>query len=316
MDMEQTENEYVAEYTMYLRLEKGLSVHTVKAYLRDLDRLFRFAVSEGTDVLKITYADMQQFLAQLNDDGISARSKARVLSGVKSFYRFLILEERLAVDPTELIEGPKIGVTLPNVLTVDEVNRILDSIDLSTPTGQRNRAIMELLYSCGLRVSELTSLTFSDIYFDEEFIRVRGKGEKQRLIPISQTALHEIRKYLLDRNSLPIKKGFEDRLFLNKHGRGLTRAMIFYIIREQTLSAGIRKKVSPHTFRHSFATHLLEGGANLRAIQMMLGHDKITTTELYTHISREFLRKEIIHCHPRNRAEATSLRRQDTASEE
>ncbi|MDR2469093.1 MAG: site-specific tyrosine recombinase XerD [Tannerella sp.] len=307
------EHEHVAGYTMYLRLEKGLSAHTVKAYLRDLEKLFRFALSEGTDVLKISYTDLQQFLAQLNDAGISARSQARILSGIKSFYRFLMLEERLSVDPTELIEGPKTGMKLPNVLTVDEVNRILDSIDLSTATGQRNRAILEVLYSCGLRVSELTSLAFSDIYFEEEFIRVKGKGEKQRLIPISQTALREIRKYLLDRNSLHIKKGFEDRLFLNRRGRGLTRAMIFYIIKEQVTFVGIRKTVSPHTFRHSFATHLLEGGANLRAIQMMLGHEKITTTELYTHINREFLRKEIINCHPRNRRELISLRKQDAS---
>jgi integrase/recombinase XerD len=299
--MKKTENDYINKYQTYLRLEKGLSANTIEAYLDDLEKLFRFATGEGTDILQITYKDLQQFVAQLKDISISPRSQARIISGIKSFYRFLLLEDYLRTDPTELLEAPKIGMKLPEVLTVNEINRILDSIDLSTPAGQRNRAMLEVLYSCGLRVSELTNLAYSDVYFDEEFIRVKGKGNKQRLVPISQTALHEIRNYLYDRNRITVQKGFEDRLFLNQRGKGLTRVMIFYIIKTQAALAGIRKTISPHTFRHSFATHLLEGGANLRAIQMMLGHEKITTTELYTHIDREFLRKEIINHHPRNK---------------
>ncbi|MDR3262344.1 MAG: site-specific tyrosine recombinase XerD [Tannerella sp.] len=299
--MKKTENEYINKYQTYLRLEKGLSANTIEAYLDDLAKLFRFVTGEGTDILRITYKDLQQFVAQLKDIGISPRSQARIISGIKSFYRFLLLEDYLRIDPTELLEAPKIGMKLPEVLTVNEINRILDSIDLSTPAGQRNRAMLEVLYSCGLRVSELTNLAYSDVYFDEEFIKVNGKGNKQRLVPISQTALHEIRNYLHDRNRITVQKGFEDRLFLNQRGKGLTRVMIFYIIKTQAALAGIRKTISPHTFRHSFATHLLEGGANLRAIQMMLGHEKITTTELYTHIDREFLRQEIISHHPRNK---------------
>lgn len=301
--MNKQANDPVEKYKTYLRLEKGLSLHTVEAYLDDLNKLFRFAADEKRPVLEIQYADLQQFVAQLCDTGISARSQARIISGIKSFYRFLVLEDYLRSDPTELLEAPKIGMKLPEVLTVDEINRILDSIDLSTPTGQRNRAMLEVLYSCGLRVSELIGLNHSDVYFDEQFIRVEGKGNKQRLVPISETALHEIRKYLYDRNTLTVQKGSEDTLFLNRRGTKLTRVMVFHVIKAQTEAAGIHKTVSPHTFRHSFATHLLEGGANLRAIQLMLGHEKITTTELYTHLDREFLRREIINHHPRNKNE-------------
>ena len=228
-----------------------------------------------------------------------ARSSA-VLSGIRSFYRFLLLDDYISSDPTELIESPKIGMKLPEVLTVNEINRILDSIDLTTPEGQRNRAMLEVLYSCGLRVSELINLRYADIYPKEGFIRVEGKGGKQRLVPISEVALREIRNYLVDRNQMTPKKGFEDILFLSKRGTSLSRIMVFHIIKQQTEIAGVHKNVSPHTFRHSFATHLLEGGANLRAIQEMLGHESITTTEIYTHIDREFLRKEILEHHPRN----------------
>ncbi|MCD8136766.1 MAG: tyrosine-type recombinase/integrase, partial [Parabacteroides gordonii] len=225
----------------------------------------------------------------------------RIISGIKSFYRLLLLGEYITVDPTELLESPKIGLKLPEVLTVNEINDILDSIDLSLPEGQRNRAMLEVLYSCGLRVSELTSLRYSDVYFDEGFIKVEGKGSKQRLVPISDTAIREIKNYLLDRNLVAVKKGYEDILFLSRRGTGLSRIMVFHVIKQQAEMAGIKKNVSPHTFRHSFATHLLEGGANLRAIQDMLGHEKITTTEIYTHIDREFLRKEILEHHPRSR---------------
>jgi len=295
------ESDIIRKYNTYLRLEKSLSPNTLDAYTRDLDKLLSFAADEKKKVTEITYSDLQQFVARLHDIGIHPRSQARIISGVKSFYNFLLLEDYLTVDPTELLEMPKIGMKLPEVLTLNEVNAILDSIDLSLPEGQRNRAMLEVLYSCGLRVSELTSLRHSDVYFEEGFIKVEGKGSKQRLVPISETAIREIRNYLFDRNGVNVKKGHEDILFLSRRGTALSRIMVFHVIKVQTEAAGIHKNVSPHTFRHSFATHLLEGGANLRAIQEMLGHEKITTTEIYTHIDREFLRKEILEHHPRNK---------------
>ena len=291
----------IGKYKTWLRLEKSLSANSIEAYLTDLDKLTRFIESEGKDYTDITYQDLQQFVAQLRDIGIHPRSQARIISGIKSFYRFMLLDEYITVDPTELLESPKIGLKFPEVLTVNEINDILDSIDLSLPEGQRNRAMLEVLYSCGLRVSELTSLRYSDVYFDEGFIKVEGKGSKQRLVPISDTAIREIKNYLLDRNLVAVKKGYEDILFLSRRGTGLSRIMVFHVIKQQAEMAGVKKNVSPHTFRHSFATHLLEGGANLRAIQDMLGHEKITTTEIYTHIDREFLRKEILEHHPRSR---------------
>ena len=294
-------NNIIDKYKTCLRLEKSLSANSIEAYLTDLDKLIRFVESEGKDFATISYQDLQQFVAQLRDIGIHPRSQARIISGIKSFYRFLLLDEYITADPTELLESPKIGLKLPEVLTVNEINDILDTIDLSLPEGQRNRAMLEVLYSCGLRVSELISLRYSDVYFDEGFIRVEGKGSKQRLVPISETAIREIKNYLLDRNRMVVKKGFEDILFLSRRGTALSRIMVFHIIKQQTEMAGVHKNVSPHTFRHSFATHLLEGGANLRAIQEMLGHEKITTTEIYTHIDRQFLRKEILEHHPRSR---------------
>lgn len=294
-------NNIIDKYKTWLRLEKSLSANSIEAYLTDLDKLIRFVESEGKDFATISYQDLQQFVAQLRDIGIHPRSQARIISGIKSFYRFLLLDEYITADPTELLESPKIGLKLPEVLTVNEINDILDTIDLSLPEGQRNRVMLEVLYSCGLRVSELISLRYSDVYFDEGFIRVEGKGSKQRLVPISETAIREIKNYLLDRNLMVVKKGFEDILFLSRRGTALSRIMVFHIIKQQTEMAGVHKNVSPHTFRHSFATHLLEGGANLRAIQEMLGHEKITTTEIYTHIDRQFLRKEILEHHPRSR---------------
>ena len=294
-------NNIIDKYKTWLRLEKSLSANSIEAYLTDLDKLIRFVESEGKDFATISYQDLQQFVAQLRDIGIHPRSQARIISGIKSFYRFLLLDEYITADPTELLESPKIGLKLPEVLTVNEINDILDTIDLSLPEGQRNRAMLEVLHSCGLRVSELISLRYSDVYFDEGFIRVEGKGSKQRLVPISETAIREIKNYLLDRNRMVVKKGFEDILFLSRRGTALSRIMVFHIIKQQTEMAGVHKNVSPHTFRHSFATHLLEGGANLRAIQEMLGHEKITTTEIYTHIDRQFLRKEILEHHPRSR---------------
>lgn len=295
------QNDIIKRYKTYLRLEKALSDNSIDAYLTDIDKLTNFAESEGKHYRDVTYADLQQFVAGLRDIGIHPRSQKRIISGIKSFYRFLFIDGFISADPTELLESPKIGLKLPTVLTVNEINRILDSIDLTQPEGQRNRAMLEVLYSCGLRVSELTSLRLSDIYFDEGFISVIGKGNKQRLVPISQTALKEIRYYLEDRELMPVKKGYEDTLFLSRRGTALSRIMVFHVVKVQTELAGIQKNVSPHTFRHSFATHLLEGGANLIAIQEMLGHENVTTTEIYTHIDREFLRKEILEHHPRSK---------------
>ncbi len=291
----------VDRYQIYLRLEKSLSPNSVDAYLHDLDKLMDFAEAEQTDPANLTYEVLQQFMAQLHDLGIHPRSQARIISGVKSFYRFLQLERLIENDPTELLEMPKIGMKIPEVLSVNEINALIETIDLSQPEGQRNRAMLEVLYSCGLRVSELINLRYSDVYFEEEFIKVEGKGSKQRLVPISPIALKEIKNYLFDRNRIPVKKGFEDFLFLNRRGTAISRVMIFYIIKQQAELAGIKKNVSPHTFRHSFATHLLEGGAHLIAIQKMLGHENIRTTEIYAHIDREFLRKEILEHHPRSK---------------
>ena len=301
--MAQKEKDIIDKYTTYISLVKGLSGNTLEAYLNDLDKLLNFIGNEpDISLLSITYENLQQFVAQLSDIGISARSQARIISGVKSFYRFLLTEEYLETDPTELLESPKIGQKLPEVLTVHEVDNLINSIDLSKAEGQRNRAMLETLYSCGIRVTELISLKYSNVYFDEQFIIVKGKGDKQRLVPISQKAIQDIRNYLIDRHRIKVQKGFEDTLFLNRRGNGLSRIMVFHIIKEQAEIAGIKKNISPHTLRHSFATHLLEGGANLRIIQTMLGHESITTTEIYTHIDREFLRKEIIEHHPRNRS--------------
>ncbi len=287
------------KYETYLKLERGLSPNSIDAYLRDLEKLRNFAADENKSVLEISYADLQQFVARLCDIGIHPRSQARIISGIKSFYHYLLLDGYLETDPTELLESPKIGLKLPEVLSVEEIDAIIGSIDLSKPEGHRNRAMLEILYSCGLRVSELIHLRYADVYPREGFVKVEGKGSKQRLVPISDKALHEIKLYLPDRGKIVAQRGCEDLLFLNRRGGMLTRVMVFLIIKQQTALAGIHKTVSPHTFRHSFATHLLEGGANLRAIQAMLGHEKITTTEIYTHIDREFLRREILEHHPR-----------------
>ncbi|MDR1437160.1 MAG: site-specific tyrosine recombinase XerD [Candidatus Symbiothrix sp.] len=289
-------------YETHLMLEKALSPNSVAAYMDDLNKLLNYLNVIEKNPLDVALKDLQALVVSLHELGINPRSQARVVSGIKSFYRFLLLEELIKEDPTELLESPKIGLKLPEFLTVEEINSLISVIDLSQPEGQRNRAILETLYSCGLRVSELTGLRFSDLYLEEGFIKVEGKGSKQRLVPVSQTAIREINLYLLDRQCIPVKKGFEDILFLNRRGTSLSRIMIFYIIKAYTELAGITKTVSPHTFRHSFATHLLEGGANLRAIQQMLGHEKIATTEIYTHLDRDFLRSEILQHHPRNRA--------------
>lgn len=291
----------VNSYLTYLRLEKSLSPHSVEAYRKDVSKLINYLNSLSKHPQEVVLDDLQNLLIVLHEMNINPRSQARIISGIKSFYRFLTLEKLIEIDPTELLEGPKIGIKLPEFLTVDEINDIISTIDLSQTEGQRNKAILETLYSCGLRVSELTNLRLSDLYLEEGFIRVLGKGSKQRLVPISQTAVKEINLYFLDRKQIPIKKGFEDILFLSRRGTALSRIMIFHIVKVHTELAGIKKTVSPHTFRHSFATHLLEGGANLRAIQSMLGHEKIATTEIYTHLDRDFLRSEILEHHPRNK---------------
>ena len=290
----------IRKYQQYLKLEKALSANTLDAYLTDLNKLLCFLKTENIDMLAVTLDDLQRFAAGLHDIGIHPRSQARILSGIKSFFHFLVMTDYRENDPSELLEGPKIGFKLPEVLTVEEIDTIISTVDMSKKEGQRNRAILETLYSCGLRVSELCNLKLSELYFDEGFIKVEGKGSKQRLVPISPRAIKEIKYWLLDRNLGKIKKGFEDYVFLARWGNSISRIMVFHLIKELAEKAGITKNISPHTFRHSFATHLLEGGANLRAIQCMLGHESIATTEIYTHIDRNMLRSEIIEHHPRN----------------
>ena len=288
-------------YRQYLLLEKSLSPNTLEAYIDDALKLLDYMDECSVDITQVTLEDLHGFAAAMGDIGIAPRSQARIISGIKSLFRFLNLDGYCENDPSELLEAPKIGRHLPDVLSVEEIDSIIGQIDLSTQEGQRNRAMIETMYSCGLRVSELCSIKMEDLFLDEGFIRVTGKGSKQRLVPISSRAIHEIRLYLNDRCHIEIKSGAEPFLFLSlRRGRPLSRIMVFDIVKDLTAKAGIRKTVSPHTFRHSFATHLLEGGANLRAIQCMLGHEKISTTEIYTHIDRSRLREEIVCHHPRN----------------
>ena len=288
-------------YRQYLLLEKSLSPNTLEAYMDDALKLLGYMDDCGIDIVQVTLDDLHGFAAAMGDLGIAPRSQARIISGTKSLFRFLCLDGFREDDPSELLEAPKIGRHLPDVLSVEEIDNIIGQINLSLPEGQRNKAMIETMYSCGLRVSELCSLKMEDLFLDEEFIRVTGKGSKQRLVPISGRAIHEIKLWLTDRCHIDIKPGAEPYLFLSlRRGRPLSRIMVFDIVKDLTAKAGITKTVSPHTFRHSFATHLLEGGANLRAIQCMLGHEKISTTEIYTHIDRSRLREEIVAHHPRN----------------
>ena len=300
--MKRTEktDKILVKYRQYLKLEKSLSDNTVDAYLTDLDKLLAYLTLENINILDVRLENLEDFSAGLHDIGIHPRSQARILSGIRSFYRFLIMEDYLESDPTELLESPQTGFKLPEVMTVEEIDLLIGSIDRGTKEGQRNRAILETLYSCGLRVSELCNLKLSELYFEEGSIKVEGKGSKQRLVPISPRAIKEIRLYFTDRNLMKIKPGFEDFVFISNFGKNISRIMVFHIIKELAERIGLKKKISPHTFRHSFATHLLEGGANLRAIQCMLGHESIGTTEIYTHIDRNMLRSEIIEHHPRN----------------
>ena len=290
----------IGKYRWYMKLERNYSENTLDAYMSDLQKLLDYVGSEGLHVLDVKLDDLRNFVAALVDIGISARSQSRILSGVRTFYTFLILDGYIEDDPTELLEWPKIGEHLPEVLSVEEVDRLEQACDLSKWEGQRNRTIIEVLFSCGLRVSELINLRLSDLFLDEKFIRVMGKGKKERLVPISESAIKELQYWFMDRNLMKIKPGEEDFVFLNRRGGHLTRMMIFTIVRRLAEAAGIEKTISPHTLRHSFATALLEGGANLRAIQDMLGHERISTTQIYTHIDMHTLREEILEHHPRN----------------
>ncbi len=298
---EEVSSPLLRRYYQYLKLEKGLSENTVEAYMADLQKLLDFLSAGGIGFREVREDDLHAFMAGLSDIGIHPRSMARILSGIRSFYRFLCLEKEISQDPTELLESPKLGRHLPDVLTLQEIDSMIAAIDLSRPEGHRNRAMLEMLYSCGLRVSELCALRLSDLFLEEGFIRVWGKGGKERLVPISRRAVDELHYWFRWRNEIRMKPGAEDVVFLSvRRGAPLSRITVFYWVKEIAASAGIRKNISPHTFRHSFATHLLEGGANLRAIQAMLGHESISTTEIYTHVDRSRLRQEILRHHPRN----------------
>jgi len=287
-------------FETYLRLEKSLSDNSIEAYLNDVLKLEKYFIEIGMDIspINVSYPDLKAFLAWYGTNNKNTRTQSRVLSGIRAFFRFLLIEGEIEENPASLIESPKIGLKLPEVLSVTEIDRIIDEIDLSKPEGHRNKAIIETLYGCGLRVSELVNLRLTDIHYNEEYVIITGKGNKQRLVPISKKALKEIDIYKQDRNRLPVIKD-QNILFLNRRGSHLTRAMIFTIIKDLAAKAGIRKNISPHTFRHSFATHMIEAGADLRAVQEMLGHESILTTEIYTHIDRSFLRDTLIMFHPR-----------------
>jgi integrase/recombinase XerD len=296
-----SEENIVRAYVRYLKLERNYSPNTLEAYRHDLGHLLAYCHREEKDVLQMKLEDLQHFAAGIHELGIGPTSQARILSGVRSFYRWLLLDGRIDADPTELLESPRLGEHLPEVLTTAEVDQLEASIDVSKPEGQRNRAIIEVLFSCGLRVSELTHLRLSDLFLEEGYIRVMGKGSKERLVPISNRAVHELELWFYDRNLMTIKAGEEDYVFLNRRGAHLTRTMILIMVKRQAEAAGIQKTISPHTLRHSFATALLEGGADLRVIQAMLGHEDIGTTEIYTHIDTTTLREEILQHHPRNK---------------
>ena len=302
MKSKENPDDILKKYKLYLKLEKALSDNTVHAYVADVNKLFQFLKEEDIHPFDATLENLETFSASLRDLGIQPRSQARILSGIRSFYHYLIMDDYLQADPSELLESPQLGLHLPEVLTIEEIDTLIDSIDLSSDEGQRNRTILETLYSCGLRISELCNLKLSDLYLDEGFIKVEGKGSKQRLVPISPRAIKELQLYFIDRNSATIKPGYEDYVFISKRGKNISRITVFHFIKELSDATGLQKNISPHTFRHSFATHLLEGGANLRAIQCMLGHESIGTTEIYTHMDTHRLRSEIIEHHPRNKA--------------
>jgi integrase/recombinase XerD len=290
-------------FQAYLKLEKSLSANSIEAYSRDMEKLYQFTELEANNLSpeKIKLADLRRFISYINELGMIPSSQARILSGIKAFYKYLLMEDMIKSDPSELLESPKIQRKLPDTLSYEDINKLIDAIDLSKPEGARNKAIMEVLYGCGLRVSELTELKLSNLYLDIEFIKVFGKGSKERLVPIGGSAVKALKIWIEQvRVHTPIKKGEEDYVFLNRRGTRLSRMYIFMIIKDLALITRIKKTISPHTFRHSFATHLVEGGADLRAVQEMLGHESITTTEIYTHLDREYLKGTIIQYHPRN----------------
>lgn len=298
-------NSSILGFRSYLVLERSLSEHSIDAYIRDIKKLHEYIVLKGEDIspINVNYHLLQEFIGYIFDLGLGDRSQARILSGIRAFYKYLLIENIIDDDPTELLEGPKLKRKIPDVLSVDEINQIFSAIDLSEPTGHRNRAMLETLYACGLRVTELITLRLSNFFPNEEYVKVLGKNNKERIIPIGQEAIMQNNFYINSyRNHLDIKPGFEDFLYLNRRGKSLSRVMIFTIIKNLVGLTGIEKKVSPHTFRHSFATHLVEGGADLRAVQDMLGHESIITTEIYTHIDREYLRDTIMRFHPRNKS--------------
>lgn len=292
----------IQKFVDFLRLERSLSNNSISAYQNDIKKLREYlaAKKKAISPTQIDFELLKDFLHWINELGMSPTTQSRVISGIKAFFKYLMIENYIEKDPTELLESPRIGRKLPEILTVEEIDSIMDAIDLSLPEGQRNKAMLETLYSCGLRVSELIQLRISNLYFNKGFIRVIGKGNKERLIPISQKAIREINHYLQDRKHLQIESGCGDILFLNRRGKQLTRVMVFLVVKKLAEKAGITKNISPHTFRHSFASHLIEGGADLRAIQEMLGHESITTTETYTHLDRTYLRETIIEHHPRS----------------
>lgn len=287
----------------YLRLEKGLSQNSINAYINDISKLQGFLKSnfKGLTPQKVKLNHLKSFVEWLNERGVSPRTQARTISGIKSFYKYLLIEEKINSDPTALLESPKIGRKLPDILSIEEIDALIDAIDIEKPEGQRNKAILETLYSCGLRVSELVNLKISNVYFDQGYIKIEGKAKKERLVPMSERAVTEIKKYLDGyRKTLKIASQASDILFLNRRGQKLSRVMIFTIIKNLASKINIQKKISPHTFRHSFATHLIDGGADLRAVQEMLGHESILTTEIYTHLDREYLKDTINQFHPRS----------------
>lgn len=290
----------VAAYRRYMKLERNFTPNTLDAYSHDIEKLLAYFGEQGIDPLAARLEDLQAFAANLHSIGVGARSQCRILSGVRTFYHYLQVDGYISDDPSELLESPQLGDHLPEVLTTEEVDRLEQAIDLSKWEGQRNKAIIEVLFSCGLRVSELVTLRLSDLYLEEHFVRVVGKGRKERLVPISESAIKQLQLWFIDRNLMDIKPGEEDYVFLNRRGAHLTRTMILIMIKRLGEEAGISKTISPHTLRHSFATALLAGGADLRAIQAMLGHESIGTTEIYTHIDTHELRREILEHHPRN----------------
>jgi integrase/recombinase XerD len=290
-------------FQAYLKLEKSLSANSIEAYTRDIEKLYQFTETQSTKLgpEQIKLADLRRFITFVNELGMIPSSQARILSGIKAFYKYMLMEDIMKSDPSELLESPKIQRKLPDTLSYEDINKLIDAIDLSKPEGPRNKAIMEVLYGCGLRVSELTELKLSNLYLDIEFIKVFGKGSKERLVPIGGSAVKALKIWIEQvRVHVPIKKGEEDYVFLNRRGTRLSRVYIFLMIKELVQLIGLKKTISPHTFRHSFATHLVEGGADLRAVQEMLGHESITTTEIYTHLDREYLKGTIIQFHPRN----------------